>query len=315
MTYLAKNYDEIDLPKVQLPNHSVSAFERHIIQCCKAEEWQLRKWLKKVLPRAGFTTVIEDNYESERCKSDSRYKGIGNLLMLRGEKPNICLASHTDVCRSHSSLSSGVKYSANVEPFWLRGESEPSKTKPYKVNPVIKLVEQDGVVHRIIQDKECRLQVGGDDRLGVAINTWIALNTGYDMGIYFPTDEEVGLKSARMCEFKEFMDFDLMCEVDRGNKSNQLVIKIGNETLCSYDTAVRLLDIAYTMGSPREPVNGGSTDVLALISRGKAREAVNMTCGYHNSFGSDPTEYILVQESEDTMRYVSNIVKDYYLNG
>ena len=315
MTYLAKNYDELEPEMTQLPNHSVSAFERHIMQCCKAPEWQLRKWLKKVLVRAGFTTVIEDNYESDRAKVDSRYKGIGNLLMIRGN-PNVCLASHTDVCREHESLRAGAKYSSSNDPFWLRNEEGPDgKTIPYKVTPIIKLVEHEGVIHRIIQDKECRLQVGGDDRLGVAINTWIALNTGYDLGLYFPTDEEIGLKSARECNFEELMKFDLVCETDRGNNSNQLVIKISNETLCSYDTAVRLLDIAYTMGIPREPVTGGHTDILALRQRGKIRDCVNMTCGYHHSIGSSGLEYIETVESEDTMRYINNIVKDYYLNG
>jgi hypothetical protein len=186
---------------------------------------------------------------------------------------------------------------------------------PCKVDPALKIVEHEGKTHRIIQDRECKLQVGGDDRLGVAINTYIALNTGMDVAIWFPTDEEIGLKSARACKMDRLKEFDLLVEVDRGNHSDELVIKIGGEILCGYNTAVRLLDIAYKMGSPRSPITGMSTDVYALKSNKMCKEAVNMTCGYHNSFGANSTEYIEMEEAKSTMRYVAEIVKDYYLNG
>jgi hypothetical protein len=293
-----------------------TAFEKHILQCCKAPEWELRKWLKKVLTRAGFDQIIEDGYLSDRCAKESRYNTVHNMLAVRGN-PNICLASHTDICRDHEDLRSEGKYSGYGEhSFWMqdRHEDAPAKRPLNKVEPVVKEIDTDSGIRRVIQDRDCKNQVGGDDRLGVAINTWIALNTGYDMAIYFPTDEETGLKSARMCEIPELLDYELVAQVDRGNHSNELVIKIGSEILCGYDTAVRLLNIGYKLGLPRTPVTGGPTDVYALKSRGKVREAVNMTCGYHSSYGSGPNEYICLEESRDTLRYVAAIVRDYYLN-
>jgi hypothetical protein len=304
--------------KVQkiLPVADCTEFEKFILKCCKAPEWELRKWLRKVLTRAGFN-IIEDQYRSERCNKDKRLESVHNMLAIRpdddGTIGRVCLASHTDVCRDHRLLESGPSEYA----YWMKDKKDDGdapKAPIKRVEPVVKVVEEGGSVRRVIQDKYCDFQVGGDDRLGVAINTYIALNTRIPLSIYFPTDEEIGLKSARACEIPELKQFDLIAEVDRGNHSDQLVIKIGGEILCSYDTAVRLLEIAYDLGMPRSPVTGAGTDVFALKSRGMIKECVNMTCGYHESFGAGANEYIDVAEAWNTMRYISEIVKSYYLN-
>jgi len=298
-----------------LKDEEVSPFEHHIMQCCKAPEWELRKWLKKVLVRAGFE-IFEDGYKSERVGKEKRYESVHNMLAVRGD-PNVCLVAHTDICRDHEELRSDSKYGGYGEHhYWMydRHDEDMSKERvPRRVEPVIKKVEHDGVIRRVIQDKECRLQVGGDDRLGVAINSYIALNTGYPMALFFVTDEEIGLKSARACEMPKLKDFDLLVQVDRGNHSDELVIKISSEILCGYDTAVRLLEIAYDAGMPRAPVTGMATDVYALKLKGAIKECVNMTCGYHHSHGASPNEYIEIDEARSTMKYVAEIVKDYYL--
>jgi acetylornithine deacetylase/succinyl-diaminopimelate desuccinylase-like protein len=307
------NSDELVGEKIiEQVGGKISPFENHILKTCASEEWDLRKWLKKVLIRAGFT-IYEDSYKTDRVSKDERYSNVHNMLAVRGD-PKICLVAHTDVCRDHQ----GKLYDSDIEYHWMQGKSEPDpgeKRSPLKVQPVIKMVESEGQVRRIIQDKDCRIQVGGDDRLGVAINTWVALNSGYDVALLFATDEEIGLKSARVCDFPQLKDFDLCMEVDRGNHSNQLVIKIGGEILCSYDTAVRLLDVSHRIGLPREVITGAATDIYAMRSRGVIKEAVNLTCGYHNSISAQKDEYIDVQEAKDTMKFVAEVVKDYYLNG
>jgi hypothetical protein len=296
---------------------NATAFENHIIQCCKAPEWELRKWLKKALTRAGFDQIIEDGYMSDRCSKEPRYSSVHNMLAIRGN-PNICLAAHTDVCRDHDELRGDSRYAGYGDMSWWmqdrHDDNPPVRRAANRVDPVIKEVASEGGIRRVIQDRDCKLQVGGDDRLGVAINTWIALNTGYDMALHFFTDEETGLKSARMCEIPQLGEYELVAEVDRGNHSNELVIKIGGEILCGYDTTVRLLGIAYQLGMPRTPVTGMATDVVALKSRGKVKECVNMTCGYHHSSGSSPNEYIEIDEARATMKYVAAIVRDFYIN-
>lgn len=299
----------------------ISSFERHIIQCCKAPEWELRKWLRKTLSRAGFT-IYEDGYLSDRVKKDKRYDTVHNMLAIRGEKPAVCLVSHTDVCRDHSALRGSVgKYSWMMGAEGMESEEEDKNDKdkvvnPPVIDPIVKVFkDSDGSVRRIIQDRLKKFQTGGDDRLGVAIITWIALNTGYDMGLYFPTDEEIGLQSARVVDFDQLGDFELFAEVDKGNSSHNLVIKISNEILCDYDMATRLLEIAYNCGSNREPITGYSTDVFAMKSRGKIKNAVNMSCGYHNSISDNADEYIDMPEAEDTLKFVASIVKDFYLKG
>jgi hypothetical protein len=253
------------------------------MQCCKSREWNLRKFLKKKLIDAGFR-IIEDDYSSYR---KGKYQQVHNMLAIRGT-PRICLVAHTDVCRDH-------------------GDDIPD------VNPTIKNMEIDGEFKKIIQDKNCEVQVGGDDRLGVAINSWIALNTGYDLGLLFTTDEEVGVVSAEYVHFPELLDFDLLLQVDRGNRSHQLVSSIGGELLCSYTTANRLIQISKNIDHPRYIVDGMLTDVLALKINHMCKEAVNMTCGYHNSIGAQMNEYIDIQEAKDTMQYVSSIIQYYDL--
>jgi hypothetical protein len=321
MSFQAQNDTQIETKVAEETNAiQMSEFEKHIIQCCKATEWELRRFLKKVLTRAGFT-IQEDGYKTDRVAKDKRYESVHNMLAVRGENPRVCLVAHTDVCRDHEDN----RYSMYGEYSWMLDEDNVSTAKTTtaksqmsdtKVEPVVKLIEHEGQMRRVIQEKDCKIQVGGDDRLGVAINTWIALNTGYDLGLFFPTDEEIGLKSARACEMQRLKEFDLLCQVDRGNSSHVLVVKIGgqNGIIADYDTCVRLLEIAFDMGKPREPICGLSTDVYALHQRGFAKNAVNMSCGYHNSRGAQKDEYIEVDEARDTMKYVSNIVKDFYLN-
>lgn len=299
----------------------VSKFEQHIIYCCRAPEYDLRKWLKKALPRAGFR-LIEDDYKTDRIKNDNRYENVHNLVAIRGENPSVCLVSHTDVCREHDTKRRSSVDSHEEFIKWLSKPSDKDdfnkvkdgvlkNTKTYRVDPIIKVIENNGNIRRIIQDRLCKLQVGGDDRLGVAINTWIALNTSHDMGLYFPTDEEIGLKSAYECKIEDLKNFDLLVQIDRGNKSNELVVKIGEETLCSYEVATKLLEMAYDIGLPRGLVTGMHTDVYALKSRGWIKNCVNMTCGYHNSYGAGSEEYICIKEALNTLKYALEIVKKY----
>lgn len=252
------------------------------------DEWDLRDFLRQSLTEAGFT-VQEDDYVSHR---PGKYKSIRNMLAIRGEQSKVCLVAHTDVCRDHGNSRISVHY---------------------KAHPVVKTIEGFRGTRRIIQDKDRKVQTGGDDRLGVAINTWVALNTGYDMGLLFTTDEEVGAISADYVSFKELGEFELLAEVDRGNHSNQLVTNIGGVTLCDRATTNRLLNIAEELGLPRDPVMGLLTDVMSIKGDKKCKNAVNMTCGYHNSFGAGSNEYIDVEEAEDTMKYVSAIIQDYEL--
>lgn len=265
------------------------SFEQFIIKCCRLDEWDLRTFLKEKLTEAGFT-VNEDDYRSSR---GGRYSEVHNLLAIRGNYPKVCLVAHTDVCRDH-----GFRTSVGIT---------------RKANPVIKTMDRFGKTIRIIQDEYCQLQVGGDDRLGVAINTWIALNTGHSMGLLFTTDEEIGALSADEVSFDELGEFELLVQVDRGNHSNQLVLDIYGTQLCNVETGRRLLQLAKEIDLPRYPVSGLLTDVYALKKAGKCKNAVNMTCGYHNSHSSSPNEYISISEACETLKYVNEIIKAYEL--
>lgn len=289
-----------------LQKHSFISF---IMQCCKAPENDLRKWLKKTLIRQGFS-IQEDSYSPKRNNTDQ----VHNMLAIRGN-PKVCLVAHTDVCREHKFGRFNAEWEDHKE-IVKKGESDAEKlmkNNGAESDPVFKKVEIDGHPRYIITDRDNKVQVGGDDRLGVAINTWIALSSGYDVGLLFTTDEEIGLKSAAEVKFERLKEFELLVQVDRGNHSNELVLQIQGQRLCSYPIAVKLLEIALDIGMPRKPVQGMNTDVLAIKKNGWCKNAVNMTCGYHNSIGDSADEYIDVQEAKDTMTYVSEIVKSFYL--
>lgn len=314
MSFQAQTEQQIEEKVAQ--ELTVNGFEKFLCKTLAAPEWMLRKFARKVLQRAGFE-IFEDAWQSERVRKDKRYETVHNMLAIRGENPNIALCAHTDVCRDHSNCRSDkAPYGKYDEQYYWIYKGHEHEGTPRKVEPVIKeLTDKDGVLRRIITDKENKLQVGGDDRLGVAIALWIALNTTYPMGIALFSDEEQGLISSRAWKMERLKEFDLVAQIDRGNHSDQLVIKIGGDILCDYETTVRLLEIAWKMGKPREVVQGASTDVAALKRNGMVKNAINMTTGYHASIGDSAEEYIDVEEAISTMHFCANIVKDWNENG
>lgn len=261
-----------------------------IVTCCQLSEPDLRSYIKQVLIERDFS-IQEDSYISPR---GGEYLNIHNLLAIRGN-PKVCLVSHTDVCRDHDKFQG-----------WLPNETAPE----YKVEPVIKDLMHFHELVSVVQDKECLAQVGGDDRAAVAVLLWLALKTELPIGILLTTDEEIGLISAKEVAFPELINFDLLIQIDRGNQQNhQIVTKISQLNLCDQNLAKSLIELAKIKGKPREEVIGGGTDVFAIKLNGKCKNAINLTCGYHNSLSSNPYEYIVIHELEETMEYVKDIIE------
>ena len=138
------------------------------------------------------------------------------------------------------------------------------------------------------------------------------MNTGYDLALLFTTDEEAGcVSSDKITEetFPQLLTYDLVVQTDRGNHSDQLVVSIGGTQICSKEMSEKLLGIAEKIGMPRCQVRGLMTDVQILKENGMIANGCNMTVGYHNSVGSNPTEFIDIEEAYDTLEYVANIIK------
>jgi hypothetical protein len=262
-----------------------------LINCCQLNEIQLRTYIKQQLKTHNFTCQ-EDEYLSYR---GGDYQQIHNLLAMRGKNPQICLVSHTDVCRDHDRL---------------QGENPNLTPSNYQVKPVIKEILHLDKMVKVVQDQDCKAQVGGDDRVGVAISLWLAIATNLPLGILLTTDEEVGLFSAKKVNFPELMNFDLLVQIDRGNQPHaQIVTTIGTTELCDRDLAKKLIDLSIENGNPREEVIGKGTDVYAIKNNNLCKNAINLTCGYHHSYGSDPQEYIVIEEAEETMEYIRKIIE------
>lgn len=260
------------------------SFEELVIWCCAADESDLRNKVKELLSEHKFS-YIEDNYVSYRNEHDSKYHvNANNLLFTRGN-PKYCLVAHTDVCRDHSAIESGTE-----------------KVTP---NPVIK--ELNG--EKIIQDENCKVQVGGDDRLGVSIALWIALHTKYDMSILFTTDEEVGLRSAYDVNFEQLKNFDLLIQIDRGNNINQIVTEINRIQICDAEMQYFIHQLFEKNNIQREFVRGFGTDVYAIKKNNLCRNAINMTCGYHDSTYDSGEEYINISEALEAVRVVTSFLE------
>ena len=261
-----------------------------LIKCCQLSEISLRDYIQDILPEHNFT-LQQDDYISPR-KGD--YAKIHNLLAIRGDA-KICVVSHTDVCRDHAEL---------------QGKNPNLTPANYHVNPVIKEILHLDKLTKVIQDQDCLAQVGGDDRVGVAIALYFALYTDLPLGLLFTTDEEIGLISAKKVSFPELMEFDLLVQIDRGNQiTKQIVTKIHNMELCDFETVEFLIELSEKIGRSRIPVQGYGTDVYAIKVNNKCQKAINLTCGYHNSRSSSPLEYIVIEEAEDTMEFVQEIIK------
>lgn len=262
------------------PSFGIHSFEQFIAKCCKAKEANLREFIKKILTRNGFN-IVEDDYRSPK-------NGVPNLIAKRGN-PNIALLAHTDVCREHNNISN-------------------QPTPEFKT----KLI--NGEERLILTDRFSGMQIGGDDRLGVAINLWIALNSGYeDLALMFFTDEEIGAVSSSHMSLEYTKGLKLLVQVDRGNRSNQLVTSIYGLEICRPEMSKQLIDISNNIGMPRYKIDGMLTDVHSIKSNGFSGDAVNMTCGYHNSYGNSSDEFIDIKEARETMKFVSEIVKADYL--
>jgi len=250
-----------------------SRFVWHVAGCCAATESALRGWLEDALPRLGFGLEHDDYAVSEDCPHS-------NLLARRGE-PRVVLVAHTDTCRGHR---------------YADSRTEPCLRKGVR-----------GRARRwVLQDRGCQVQLGADDRLGVAIATWIASETRAPLGLLFTTDEEIGLLSAGHVPVAWGEGCDLFVQIDRGAERPQLVTSIAGMPLCSKETEASLLVLAGGIGLPREVANGRGTDVFVLKDRGVAREAVNLTCGYHRSHRED--EFVDVLEAWETVRFVREVV-------
>ncbi len=253
------------------------SFEDLLIWTCAQQEDNLRTTAKEVLVNYGFS------YKEDEYKTYREVDGINNILFTRGD-PQFCLVAHTDVCRDHTASRNGT--------LWMNPE------------PVFK--DLDG--RKIIQDKNNEVQVGGDDRVGVAISLWCALHTDKPISILFTTDEEVGLVSAEEVKFEELNNYKLLIQIDRGNNTNQIVNKISKLDICDEETTNFIAEKMASLNMNREFVVGKLTDVYAIKKNQMCKNAINMTCGYYNSKYDSPLEYIDVEEANDTKNLVIGLI-------
>jgi hypothetical protein len=127
--------------------------------------------------------------------------------------------------------------------------------------------------------------MGGDDKVGVAF-VLAMLEMRQDFMGLLVADEEVGCVGSRAVQCEPI---DFAIQLDRRDR-NDIAFQVAGTNVCSLHTA------HYIMGlvPHRKPVPGGSTDVGQLVSRGIAKCALNMSCGYYQPHSS--TEYLRMND-------------------
>lgn len=135
----------------------------------------------------------------------------------------------------------------------------------------------------IIYNRSGFRAMGGDDKVGMAFALAIAEHIP-ETHVWLVANEEIGLLGSRAIE--PGVKVDLAVQLDRRG-SYALVTRITGP-LCGWKTE----KAAKALLPHRKDVNGGMTDVMALVDRDIAKTAFNMSCGYFNPHGSD--EFIVM---------------------
>lgn len=127
--------------------------------------------------------------------------------------------------------------------------------------------------------------MGGDDKVGVAVALAIA-EVYPEYSILLTSDEEVGCIGANHYDGPEFT-FGVQCD-RRG--CNDLINSVFGDIASEKTT-----NAAKQLLPHRVVMDGMTTDVGSLVSRGKIKCAFNMSCGYYNPH--EVSEYIILAEA------------------
>lgn len=209
----------------------------------------------------------------------------GNIVCRKGN-PNRGLVSHMDFVVG----SNQVFYTAatNVATVMVAG-------KPKRVTIDGKKVEAPPEVPKY--GFRC---VGGDDKVGVAINL-VLLDNFDNLFVLFTEDEELGCEGAKNFDLKNLEGIEFLIESDRRGIVDVVNNVMGSE-LCSNE----FLDAVLNLDKSRVKSYGLSTDVGELRSRGWKGNCVNLSCGYYNPH--TPACYIVPQQVLDTYSFVKRIL-------
>ena len=161
-------------------------------------------------------------------------------------------------------------------------------------------------------DKRNRIGIGADDKNGI----WIALQLLQSeellkvaLFVQEEKDGEIpGCRGSKACDLHFFDNVKFVVQCDR--KGNSDIVTFNekyNVRLCNDDFIPLGLQQKYGY----KPVNGGTTDVVALRNRGLAIPCCNISCGYYNAH--KPEEYTVYSHLFKSCNFAKDILTYYRL--
>lgn len=145
--------------------------------------------------------------------------------------------------------------------------------------------------------------IGGDDKVGIFVALEMLRNHDV-MKVAFFKDEEVGCKGSSVSNRKFFENVEFVFQCDRKGYDD-FVRKISNKWLHDDEFADKIAPIMDKFGK-KEELQGGTTDVGQLHTRGVKVCMANISCGYYRPHRSG--EVISIEEVFLTTDFVNELV-------
>lgn len=151
-----------------------------------------------------------------------------------------------------------------------------------------------------------RVGIGADDKNGIWVALQLLQTEPVLKVVLFVHEEKLdgasGCVGSKSCNLEFFKNVKYIIECDRKG-ANDIVICGKGVPLCDPDFIPK--EIAMKFGYM--PVDGGTTDVVALKSRGLNVPVCNVSCGYYNAHKSD--EYSNLEELKNCLEFVKNVIR------
>jgi hypothetical protein len=171
------------------------------------------------------------------------------------------------------------------------------------------VVRDKDVFYAINRKNYHRTGIGGDDKCGIWIALW-SLRRNNDIKVALFVEEESGCQGSYQANIDWFKDVSFVLEADRRG-IDDFVHNISGVSLYGEKFSEAIKPTLEKYG--REEVNGGLTDVKALVGIGLEVCCANASCGYYEPHRD--TEYIKADELLLTFFMFQEIIKGVYNDG
>lgn len=155
-------------------------------------------------------------------------------------------------------------------------------------------------------DEGVQAGMGADDGCGVAL-AYEMFNRFDNIKLFFPKDEEIGLKGSNACDPTFFTDCSMILQGDRRSYTTDLITHTNGIETCSKEFVTAATSIMSTYGY--KDTRGVCTDIGAIKKNSIVDcIAVNLSIGYFNEHSDE--EVISVKAYYNAVNFTYNLIKE-----